>query len=89
MFDWIKINLYLNRASESVVFNSGQKDGGESFLLNKSSNKNPYMLLHKALSAPSFGRFLKQLIGKIYIAPFTKIISSVTYLIKILLDGTT
>ena len=35
------------------------KDGAESVLLHKSSNKSSNILLHKLLSAPSFGRLLK------------------------------
>ena len=32
-------------------------DGAESVLLHKSSNKSSNMLLHKPISAPSFGRY--------------------------------
>ena len=42
------------------------KDGAKSVLLHKNSNKNSNILLHKPLSAPSFGRYWKQPIRKPY-----------------------
>ena len=38
-------------------FQKRSKDGAESVLLHKNSNKSSNFLLHKPLSAPSFGRF--------------------------------
>ena len=47
------------------------KDGAESALLHKGSNKSSNVLLHMPLSAPSFDSYWKQLIGTPYYLPET------------------
>ena len=51
-----------------TCFQRQTKDGAESVLPHKSSYKNSNILLHKSLSAPSFGRYLKQPIRKPFLA---------------------
>ena len=63
--DFSKMILY-NIAQVHLIFLMANRVSQSVFLLHKNSNKNFNILLQKPLSAPSFGRYWKQPIGRPY-----------------------
>ena len=62
-FAWLSTTSFPIWLSDRL-FSIAALDGAESVLLHKNSNKSSNTLLDKVLSAPSFSRYWKQLIGR-------------------------